>query len=103
MKLTKLLSENPRTIAEKLKTQLETLSQDLRPALFSQIAIAGPGFINFWLNPDYLSTQINQQLHDPRLGFPLSTHPLKIVIDYSSPNIAKEMHVGHLRSTVIGD
>jgi arginyl-tRNA synthetase len=103
MKLTKLLNQNPRTIAEKLITQLEALSEQQTPALFSQISIAGPGFINFWLNPEYLSTQINQQLQDPRIGFPLTTHPLKIVIDYSSPNIAKEMHVGHLRSTVIGD
>ncbi len=103
MKLTKILNQNPRAIAEKLKTVLEKLSLDQTPALFSQISIAGPGFINFWLNPKYLSIELNKQLHDPRLGFAQASKPLKIVIDYSSPNIAKEMHVGHLRSTVIGD
>lgn len=102
MKLTKTLGESPVSIAQKLKKQLEQDALTQPTPIFNQITISGPGFINFWLNPDYLSTQINTQLHDTRLGVVLEK-PLKVIIDYSSPNIAKEMHVGHLRSTVIGD
>jgi arginyl-tRNA synthetase len=65
--------------------------------------IAGPGFINFRLKPDWLAAQVKRRVGDARLGLSLVEKPETVVIDYSGPNIAKEMHVGHLRSTVLGD
>jgi len=65
--------------------------------------IAGPGFINFTLKTSYLESWLRWQIQDPRCGVPKVTTPETIVVDFSSPNIAKEMHVGHLRSTIIGD
>ncbi len=100
MKLTKILRVPPRNIAEKM---LESLNKSDYKSLFSNIEIAGPGFINFSLSPEFLSEIITEQLRDPRLRVPLVKKPLKVIIDYSSPNVAKEMHVGHLRTTIIGD
>ena len=88
---------NPRELAVKLSETLEIDDIAEKPE------IAGPGFLNFRLKPDYLARQIVERWNDDRLGVSSAANPETMVIDYSGPNIAKEMHVGHLRSTVLGD
>jgi arginyl-tRNA synthetase len=102
MKLTKTLSKPPRVIAEELRNTLLT-QQDQHNSMFSNIEVAGPGFINFSLSAEYLSQRLNTQIGDSRLGCPQISPQQRAIVDFSSPNIAKEMHVGHLRSTIIGD
>jgi arginyl-tRNA synthetase len=95
--LAKTLGEKPRAIAEKIVAAVD-LSDICEP-----LEIAGPGFINLKLTNDYLISQIKIIQNDPDLGVEKVTQPERIIVDFSSPNIAKEMHVGHLRSTIIGD
>jgi arginyl-tRNA synthetase len=90
---------NPRLVAEKIKTNLKLGNL----AEMEDISIAGPGFINIRLNPTWIQDQLNATALDPRLGIDQTNSPQTIVVDYSGPNIAKELHVGHLRSTIIGD
>lgn len=97
MSLTKPLKNNPRAIATQI---IEHLTID---DLCQTPEIAGPGFINLRLKTDYLETQLQHKLGDERLGIATVNPPQRIIVDFSSPNIAKEMHVGHLRSTIIGD
>ncbi|VXD22539.1 arginine--tRNA ligase [Planktothrix paucivesiculata] len=97
MSLTKPLKSNPRAIATQI---IDHLSLD---EICETPEIAGPGFINLRLKTDYLQIQLQKMLGDERLSIPKVNPNQKMIVDFSSPNIAKEMHVGHLRSTIIGD
>lgn len=97
MILAKPLKKNPRQIAEDI---IDSLPKDDH---ISKVEIAGPGFINFFVNKDAISKALKDMSADPRLGIPKVITPKTIVVDYSAPNVAKEMAVHHIRSTVIGD
>jgi len=101
MKLAKLLGLKPRTIAESLVANFDSLL-DEKP-MVQTLSIAGPGFINVTLTSQFLSNYVDNMLKMPHFGLDMPSHPQRIIIDFSSPNTAKEMHVGHLRSTIIGD
>ncbi|NEO99254.1 MAG: arginine--tRNA ligase [Symploca sp. SIO2E9] len=95
--LSKQLGQPPRAIAQTLLQHLDVGGICQAPS------IAGPGFINLSLEPTYLETRLRNILTNPRLGVEPVKIAKRVIVDFSSPNIAKEMHVGHLRSTIIGD
>lgn len=96
MAVAKKLGMAPRQLAEQVVSHLSL------DGIASKIEIAGPGFINIFLDPAFLAEGVNQALKSDRLGV-AKPQPQTVVVDYSAPNVAKEMHVGHLRSTIIGD
>jgi arginyl-tRNA synthetase len=95
--LAKRLGRKPREVAENLAAALKL------GEMIEDPEIAGPGFINFRIRPAFLARQLEAIQADPRLGIAPVEQPQRIAIDFSSPNLAKEMHIGHLRTTVIGD
>jgi len=97
MAAAKALKTNPRELAQKVLDNLD-LSDIAEP-----LEIAGPGFINIRIRAEWLAQRLTKAESDPKLGIATPETPQTVVVDYSAPNLAKEMHVGHLRSTIIGD
>jgi arginyl-tRNA synthetase len=95
--LGKRLGRPPREVAGELAARLDVSDMCDSPE------VSGPGFINFTLRGDWIAAQAAHMLDDPRLGVEPAARPETVVVEYSSPNIAKEMHVGHLRTTIVGD
>ena len=95
--LAKRLGQAPRDIAAEIVAHLD-IDDVCEPP-----SVSGPGFINLTLRSQWIGGAVTGLLDDPRLGAPVAAKPQTVVVDYSSPNIAKEMHVGHLRTTIVGD
>jgi arginyl-tRNA synthetase len=93
----RVYKQNPRQIAQAV---LDALKDG---GIFANLSVAGPGFINITLTDDFLAEHIQEMAADERLSCPPVENPRNVVIDFGSPNVAKPMHVGHLRSSIIGD
>ncbi|GAB3815472.1 arginine--tRNA ligase [Tessaracoccus terricola] len=97
LRLAKQEGRPPREVAADIVARLDVAD------LCEPLEIAGPGFINFRIRADVLARAVSSLLEDPNDGVNRASHPQRVVIDYSAPNVAKQMHVGHLRTTIIGD
>ena len=96
--LAKRTKKAPRAVAEAIVAQIDVE----KSPILEKIEIAGPGFLNLSVRASYLADATTRALADERLGVPFADEKETVAIDYSHPNVAKEMHVGHLRSTIIG-
>jgi arginyl-tRNA synthetase len=97
MVLAKARRENPRALASRIAETINLTGIGAPPA------VAGPGFINFRLEPEFVAQKLVAVSNDPRLGVEKLADPKRLIVEFSSPNIAKPMHVGHIRSTILGD
>lgn len=100
LKIAKVLGESPRILAEKLVSKIMNHPEAKK---FSSISVAGPGFVNFTFSPNSLSQFLLSSVKKGALDLPQLGQDRRVIVEFSSPNIAKELHVGHLRSTIIGD
>lgn len=96
LKLAKGVGKAPREVAEEIAKRIEG-------GIFEKIEVAGPGFLNLTLSKNFISQGVLEMVRNPRLGIADLKEKKRVLVEFSSPNIAKEMHVGHLRSTIIGD
>lgn len=92
--------ENPRQIAQAVVDGLQSAADE---GVFTDVALAGPGFINLRLSDAYLARHVGRMAYDERLGTTTVEQPRRVIVDYAGANVAKRMHIGHLRPTIIGD
>jgi len=97
LKLAKVLGKNPREVAATIIDAIDANE------VMDKLEVAGPGFINITLKTPFLEREVEKMMIDDRCGIPIVSEKEKVIVEFSSPNIAKELHVGHLRSTIIGD
>ncbi|WP_030165899.1 arginine--tRNA ligase [Spirillospora albida] len=95
--LAKRLGRKPRDVADEIAARLDTAD------VIANVEVSGPGFLNLTLSDAWIAGEAQNALEDARLGIPETAAPQRVVVEYSSPNVAKEMHVGHLRTTIVGD
>jgi len=95
--LGRAIGQPPREVAARIAARLDG------SGMCAKAEVSGPGFVNITLSEQWIGEQATRQLADPALGIEQAAVPQRVVVDYSAPNVAKEMHVGHLRTTIVGD